>query len=136
MAVTIGLVAVGAAAVAAGLAGVSGAAGPGVMLMLSGAGFFLLRERSVRRQLAPCLGAEREVTVTMTDSEYRAEGPDRATSRTWTTFRSVSRVGDFWVLRVSPRLAMGLPVTALDDQQTAAFVELLREKGLYAATSP
>ncbi|MFK0108570.1 hypothetical protein [Streptomyces sp. NPDC091217] len=107
----------------------------GTVLVLWGAGFFLLRERSVRRQLAPYLVGERKVTVTMTDTEYRTQGPDRATSRTWTTFRSVSRVGDFWVLRVSPQLAMSLPVAALDEQQTAAFLTLLREKGLDRAAS-
>jgi len=102
----------------------------GTVWMLCGAGFFLLHERSIRRQLAPYLVGEREVTVTMTDTEYRTQGPDQSTSRTWTTFRSVSRVGDFWVLRVSPQMAMGLPVEALNEQQAAAFLSLLREKGL------
>lgn len=102
----------------------------GTQWVLCGAGFFLLRERSIRRQLAPYLAGEREVTVTMTDTEYRTQGPEQSTSRTWTTFRSVSRVGDFWVLRVSPQMAMGLPVEALNEQQTAAFLSLLREKGL------
>jgi uncharacterized membrane protein YphA (DoxX/SURF4 family) len=115
---------------------VPGAVLVGAVLMLCGAGFFLLRERSVRRQLAPYLVGEREVTVTMTDTEYRTQGPDRSTSRTWTTFRSVSRVGDFWVLRVSPQMAMGLPVAALNDQQTTAFLALLREKGLDRTMSP
>lgn len=103
----------------------------GILLAGWGAVVYLLAERSVRRQLAPYLTGAREVTVTMTDTEYRTQGPDRATSRTWTTFRSVSRVGDFWVLRVSPQAAMGLPVAALDDDQTAGFIELLRRKGLY-----
>lgn len=62
--------------------------------------------------------------------QYRTQGPDRSTSRTWATFRSVSRVGDFWVLRVSPQMAMGLPVAALNEQQTTAFLTLLQEKGL------
>lgn len=108
----------------------------GTVLVLWGAGLFLLRERSVRRQPAPYLVGERKVTVTMTDTEYRTQGPDRSTSRTWTTFRSVSRVGDFWVLRVSPQLAMSLPVAALDEQQKAAFLTLLWEKGLDRTTSP
>ncbi|MEU6772234.1 hypothetical protein [Streptomyces sp. NPDC046759] len=128
--ITVGLVVVGGGTCAAGIAGVHGALLTGVLLMLWGAGSFLLRERSVRHQLAPYLVGERQVTVTMTDLEYRAQGPDRSTSRTWTTFRDVSRVGDFWVLRVSPKMAMGLPVTALNEQQTAAFLTLLRQKGL------
>lgn len=136
VAVTIGLMATGAAAVVAGLVAVPDVVPIGAALVLSGGGFFLLRERSVRRQLAPYLKGAREVTVTMTDTEYRTQGPDRATSRTWTTFRSVSRVGGFWVLRVSPQMAMGLPVQALDEQQTAAFLELLQEKGLYPAVAP
>ncbi|MFI0942480.1 hypothetical protein [Streptomyces sp. NPDC021020] len=136
LAVTSGLVAAGAALVVVGLVAVPRIAPAGGALMLFGGGFFLLRERSVRRQLAPYLKGNREVTVTMTDTEYRTQGEDRATSRTWTTFRSVSRVGDFWVLRLSPQMAMGLPVEALDEQQTAAFLELLREKGLHTALAP
>lgn len=134
--ITIGLLVVGGGMCVAGLAGVRGAVPIGAVLMLCGAGSFLLRERSVRRQLAPYLVGEREVTVTMTDTEYRTQGADRSTSRTWTTFRSVSRVGDFWVLRVSSQMAMGLPVAALNDQQTAAFLELLRKKGLDRTMSP
>ncbi|MET8955778.1 hypothetical protein ACWEO4_38850 [Streptomyces sp. NPDC004393] len=134
--ITIGLLVVGGGMCVAGLAGVRGVAPFGAASMLWGAGFFLLRERSVRRQLAPYLAGEREVTVTMTDTEYRTQGADRSTSRTWTTFRSVSRVGDFWVLRVSPQMAMGLPVAALNEQQTAAFLELLRDKGLDRTMSP
>jgi hypothetical protein len=106
---------------------------PGVALALYGAGFFLLRERAVRKQLAPYLKTTREVTITLTDAEYRTQGPDRSTARTWTTFSNVSRVDDFWVLRVSPQMAMGLPTSALDDQQTAAFVSLINEKGLNRA---
>ncbi len=132
--ITIGLVTVGVATVIAGLAGVPNTVVPGVVLVLAGVGFFVLRERAVRRQLAPYLRGEREVTVTMTDTEYRTQGPDRATSRTWTTFRKVSRVGDFWVLSVSPQMGMALPAAALDEQQTTAFLQLLQEKGLYAGT--
>jgi hypothetical protein len=135
VAVTIGLVTAGAAAAVAGLAGVPGAVRLGVALAVSGAAFFLLRERSVRRQLGPYLKGDREVTITMTDREYRTQDPERATSRTWTTFRSVSRVGDFWVLRVSSQMAMGLPVSALDEQQTSAFLQLLQEKGLHRTMS-
>ncbi|MFJ9706198.1 hypothetical protein [Streptomyces sp. NPDC101234] len=129
MAICTGLLLVGGVLCVAG-AQVPNGVPAGTVLVLWGAGFFLLRERSVRRQLAPYLVGERKVTVTMTDTEYRTQGPDRSTSRTWTTFRSVSRVGGFWMLRVSPQLAMGLPVAALDEQQTAAFLTLLREKGL------
>ncbi|OIJ63673.1 YcxB family protein [Streptomyces mangrovisoli] len=128
--ISIGFVLLGAGVCVAGIAQAGGSVSAGVVFMLWGAGFFLLRERSVRRQLAPYLVGDREVTVTMTDTEYRTHGPDRSTSRTWTTFRSVSRVGDFWVLRVSPQMAMGLPVAALDERQTAAFLALLGEKGL------
>ncbi|MFE2063768.1 hypothetical protein ACFXDH_15385 [Streptomyces sp. NPDC059467] len=135
VAISTGLLLVGGGLCVAG-ATVPDGVPAGTVLVLWGAGFFLLRERSVRRQLAPYLAGERKVTVTMTDTEYRTQGPDRSTSRTWTTFRSVSRVGDFWVLRVSPQLATGLPVAALDEQQTAAFLTLLREKGLDRTTSP
>lgn len=107
--------------------------GPGVVLALYGVVFFMLRERAVRKQLAPYLKTTGEVTITLTDTEYRTQGPDRATARTWTTFSSVSRVDDFWVLRVSPQMAMGLPASALDEQQTAAFVSLMEEKGLNLA---
>ncbi|SEL14303.1 hypothetical protein [Streptacidiphilus jiangxiensis] len=105
----------------------------GVALALWGVAFFAWRELSVRRQLAPYLKGSRQVTITLTETEYRTQGPDRATARTWTTFSSVTRVGDFWVLRLSPQAAMGLPVSALDEQQTAAFTALMREKGLCPA---
>lgn len=130
VAVSIGAVGIGLAAVAAGLAGVTRATVPGATLAFYGAALFLLGEGVVRLQMRPYLKKPRTVTVTMTDAEYRTQGPDRATSRPWTTFRSVSRVDDFWVLHVSRRAAMALPVAALDEQQTATFLELLREKGL------
>ncbi|WP_031520932.1 YcxB family protein [Streptomyces sp. NRRL F-5123] len=133
--VTGGLMAAGVVVMIAGFVAARAAVPVGAVLVVYGAGFFLLRERSVRRQLAPYLGGAREVTVTMTDTEYRTQSPDLATARTWRSFRSVSRVGDFRVLRLSPRMAMGLPVEALDERQTAAFLELLREKGLYAAAA-
>src|SRR3954467_9631989 len=59
----------------------------------AGVVFFALAEFSVRRQLRPYLRGPRSVTVTMTDDEYRTQGPDRATTRTWTTFQGVRRVG-------------------------------------------
>ncbi|MEU6535896.1 hypothetical protein [Streptomyces sp. NPDC047000] len=134
-AVTVGSVTIGAAATAAGLAGVPDAAAAGATPACYGALVLLLGETAVRLQLRPCLRRQREVTVTMTDTEYRAQGPDRATSRAWTAFRSVSRVDGFWVLRTSPRSAMALPTAALDERQTAAFLELLGRKGLYTAPS-
>jgi hypothetical protein len=85
---------------------------------------------SVRKQLRPYLAGPREVTVTMTDDEYLTHGPDRATSRTWSTFQTVHRVGDFWVLRISNMAALALPVSALDQLQTEAFIGLMTSKGL------
>ncbi|MCD0482344.1 hypothetical protein LO771_07940 [Streptacidiphilus sp. ASG 303] len=128
--VSAGCVAVGLAGVAASLSGARTPPWPGAVLAAWGVVFFALRERAVRRRLAPYLKGTREVTVTLTDTEYRTQGPDRATSRTWTTFRSVSRVGDFWVLRMSPRAGMALPAAALDADQTLAFTAAMREKGL------
>ena len=91
---------------------------------------FAFGEISVRRQLKPYLQAPRTVTVTMTEDEYKTQGPDRATSRTWTTFQSVRRRGEFWVLRISNAAAMALPTAALDAEQTGAFEALMRRKGL------
>jgi hypothetical protein len=92
--------------------------------------FFAFAEWSVRRLLKPYLARPRTVTVTITDEEYRTQGPDRATARTWSTFTKVQRVGAFWVLRISNVAALGLPAEALDDVQTAAFLSLMRSKRL------
>lgn len=113
----------------AGLTGL-GVATRGWLLVIAGPVLFAAMEWSVRRQLQPYLGGTRQVIVSITEDAYRVQGPDRSTSRTWTTFSQVRRVGDFWVVRISSRAAMALPVAALDGDQTAVFVELLRRKGL------
>lgn len=92
--------------------------------------FFAFGEWTIRRQLRPYLSGPHTVTVTITDDEYRTQGPGVTAARAWSTFTSVRRVGAFWVLRVTSMAAIALPVTALDDEQTAAFVELMRSKGL------
>lgn len=92
--------------------------------------FVVFAEWSTRQQLKPYRGGPRTVTVTITDDEYRTQGPDRATARTWTTFTRVQRVGAFWVLRISNMAALGLPISALDEEQTSRFVALMRSKGL------
>jgi hypothetical protein len=86
--------------------------------------------RSVRRGLRPYLDAPRDLTITMTDEEYRVAGLELPTSRTWTTLRTVRRRGDFWVLRISAAAAMAFPAAVLDDDQTAAFVALMGRHGL------
>jgi hypothetical protein len=98
--------------------------------ILIGIAYFAFSEFSVRRQLKPYLSGPRTVTVTMTDDEYRTQGPHRGSASTWTIFTSVKRVGQFWILRISNMAALGLPTNALDEAQTAAFEELLRSKGL------
>ena len=72
-----------------------------VVLVVLGVLAFVIAELSVRRQLAPYLKGVRQVTVSMTDTEYKTTGPDRATARTWTTFTRVIPRGGFWVLRIS-----------------------------------
>ena len=101
---------------------------------LVGAGVigWIAMEGTVRRQLRDYLAGPREVTLTITEDEYKTQGPDRATSRTWTTFQKVSRVGEFWVLRLSNVAAMAIPADALDAAQTEAFVALMQRKGLLA----
>jgi len=101
-----------------------------VVPVLIGIALFAFAELSVRRQLKPYLSGPRSVTVTITDEEYRTRSLDRATVRNWTTFTGVRRVGQFWVLRISNRAALGLPANALDEQQTADFIRLISAKGL------
>jgi len=111
-----------------------GAAQRDVAPAVFGVGFFVFSELTVCRQLKPYLSGPRTVIVTMTDDEYRIEGPDRATTRTWSSFTSVRRTGEFWVLRISNAAAMALPSAALDEKQTIAFRALMREKGLLRGT--
>lgn len=101
-------------------------------LVLVALGFvgFAIAEYSVRRQLQPYLAGPRGVTITMTDDEYRTQGPDRATARTWSTFTKAKKVGAFWVLRVSNMAALAFPAAALDAEQTAQFTAFLKAKGL------
>jgi hypothetical protein len=90
----------------------------------------LLHQRMIRAQLAPYLDGPVEITVTLTDSEYRVGKAGVTNAQPWTAFRRVTRSGDFWVLRTSRLAATALPAAALDDGQTAAFRSLLRDKGL------
>ena len=107
-----------------------GVVGRSPVLLVGGPVYWLASEWSVRRQLRPYRLGAREVTVTLTEDDYRTSGEDRATARTWSTFQSVERVGDYWVLRVSKAAALGLPADALDDRQTDELRDLLRRKGL------
>ncbi len=101
-----------------------------LLFVVLGVSWYVLAEWWVRRQLAQYLAGPRTVTVTMTEDEYRVQGPDAATARQWTMFESVQRVKDFWVLRISAAQGMALPADALDADQTARFRELLARKGL------
>ena len=114
----------------AGALVVIGIVTPSIGLVAAGPILWIVMEVSVRRQLRAYLQGPRDVTVTMTEDEYRTQGPDRSTSRTWTTFERVSRVREFWVLRISTAAAMALPAAALDAEQTVAFEQLLRRKDL------
>jgi YcxB-like protein len=95
-----------------------------------GVAWYVIAEGWVRRQLAKQLKVPRTVTVTITEDEYRVQGPDAAASRRWAAFQSVRRVQDFWVLRISDAQGMALPVDALDAEQTAVFEDILARNGL------
>lgn len=114
---------------AVGLA-VLGLATADLVPILISVAYFAFSEVSVRRQLKPYLSGPRQVIVTMTDDEYRIKGPDRASTSTWTIFTKVTKVGQFWVLRISNMAALGLPIGALSDAETAEFEQLVRSKGL------
>ena len=66
----------------------------------------------------------------MTDTEVETRGPDRSINRPWTQFRNVRRVKGFWVLRVTPVVAMAVPTSAFDSEQTRHFEEFLTARGL------
>jgi hypothetical protein len=89
----------------------------------------VLHELAIRAQMRGyrCTGT---ATVTMNDSGYHVAAPGQSSSRDWSTFTKVQRVGDFWVLRVSRLAAMALPVTALTGQQAEDFTALMRQKSL------
>ncbi len=101
-----------------------------ILLIAMGILIFVILELSVRRQLATLMRGAHEVTVTMTDVEYRVAIEDRVTTRTWTAFSKVTARGEFWVLRISSQFALSLPKAALDESQTATFVAAMRAKGL------
>ena len=100
------------------------------VLVAAGVAVLAFGELSLRSALKPYLDGPHEVAVTVTDDEYRTVGPDRERTRPWTSVRSVRRVGEFWVMRQSAFAAVALPAAALDDEQTAAFVDLVSGKGL------
>jgi hypothetical protein len=101
-----------------------------ITLVVAGPFLWVVMDLFVRRQLRAYRGGPRTVTVNVTEDEYRTEGQDTATSHAWSTFQRVSRVGQFWVLRISSAAAMALPVTALNADQAATFEDLLRRKDL------
>ena len=101
-----------------------------VLVVALGLAYFAYVEVWVRRQLRPYLKGPRSVTIVMTETEYRTQVSDRATARTWSTFQSARRRGDFWVLRISNAAAMAFPVSALDGGQHATFTNLMRRHQL------
>jgi hypothetical protein len=101
-----------------------------LLFVIIGVAWYGLAEAWVRRQLAKRWKGPATVNVTITEDEFQMQGPDAATSRRWTTFHSVGRVQDFWVLRISPDRALALPADALDAEQTAAFRDILVRNGL------
>ena len=101
-----------------------------VILIVLGVAFPFVSAWSVRRQLRPFLSGDREVTVTMTEQEYRVEGPDQTRAWAWTSIQGVVRRRGFWVLKVSRIAALAFPDDALDAAQTEAFVALVEGKGL------
>ena len=107
-----------------------GFAGRSWFLGCIGVAYFAGVELWVRRQLRPYLKGPRTWTITITEGEYRTQGGDRATMRTWTTFTRVYRRRDFWVLKLSPAMAMAFPVAVLDEVQTERFTALMKSKGL------
>ena len=90
----------------------------------------LLQELSLRRHVKRRHPGRDTFTVTMTDEEYRIKCSSHEAVRPWTGFKRVKRIGDFWILRAAPAGAMTLPASALDPAQTAAFMDLMRAKGL------
>lgn len=91
----------------------------------------ILLVASVRFQLRRYLRGPRQVDVLIDEEGYRVTGPEGVTRRfPWSMMTSVRRRRGFWVLCATAARAIGLPVDALDDPQTAAFVELVRSKGL------
>jgi hypothetical protein len=95
-----------------------------------GLAWYGLAELWVRRQLAKHSRAPRTLTVTITEDEFQMEAPEATMSRRWTTFQSVGRVQDFWVLRITSARGLALPVDALDARQTAVFQGILTRNGL------
>jgi hypothetical protein len=85
---------------------------------------------TVRRRLRPYLDRPRDLTITITDTDYRVAGLETPTACPWTAVSAVRRRGAFWVLRISRAAAMAFPAAALDADQTAAFVTLMRGRGL------
>jgi len=91
----------------------------------------ILLVSSVRLQLRRYLRGPRQVDVSIDEDGYRTTGREGITRRfPWSIMKSVRRRSGFWVLRATAARAIGLPVDALDAQQTAAFVALVRSKGL------
>ncbi len=101
-----------------------------IILIVLGVGFPFFSEWSVRRRLRPYLGQDREVTVTVTEQEYRVDGGEESRAWPWTSVRAVVRRRGFWVLKVSRIAALAFPDDALDAAQTEAFVALVEGKGL------
>lgn len=84
----------------------------------------------IRRLLRPYRDGPRPVTITMTEDECRFTNGERSSSCTWSCFAAVYRRGDFWALRLQRKTVIAVPVAAMDAIQTAAFIELVKGKGL------
>jgi hypothetical protein len=85
---------------------------------------------SARWAIRPYGEGSHEITLTFSEEQYRSGSAANFGGRAWTGYRSVSRRGDFWVLRISPLHAVCFPASALTEGQSGQLVALLQRKGL------
>jgi len=101
----------------------------GFLVVIGGIYVALRGEIVIRRAARAHFSPPHTVTITITDDELRDQSPRGDEAVPLTAFTSIRRSGRFWILRISRRKAVFMPLWALDEAQTAAFVELVRSMG-------
>ena len=89
----------------------------------------LVTEVSLRRRVLANSGTT-GTTIRLTRVAVQCASVECASSRSWTTFKSLDLRKGFWILRINRRMAMVIPQASFDAEQTGVFLALADRHGL------
>ena len=106
-----------------------GLLGRALPLVAGSVTMMLVTEVSLRRRVLAHSGT-RATTIRLTRVAVQCASAECASSRSWTTFKSLDLRKGFWILRINRRMAMVIPQASFDGEQTGVFLALADQHGL------